>query len=54
VVLPRKIFGPKSNEITGEWKNFKMRSSMVVLLVTFYCMITFRMIIWVWHVARMG
>jgi len=31
MVLLRKTFGPKRNEITGEWKNLKMRSFVVVL-----------------------
>ena len=54
MVLLRKIFGPKNNEIKGEWKNLKMRSFVVVLLVTCYWMINSRMIRWAGHVARMA
>ena len=25
----RRIFGPKRDEVTGEWKNFIMRNSMI-------------------------
>jgi hypothetical protein len=25
----RKIFGPKRDEVTGEWRNFIMRSFMI-------------------------
>jgi len=36
MVLLRKVFGPKRNEIAGEWKNLKMRGFMIVLLVTLF------------------
>jgi hypothetical protein len=38
-ILLRKLLGPKRSEITGEWKNMKMRSFMFVLLVTYYWMV---------------
>jgi NADH:ubiquinone oxidoreductase subunit 3 (subunit A) len=54
MVLLRKIFGLKRNQIAAEWKNLKMTSFIVVLLVTYYWMIKSRMMGWAGHVTRMG
>jgi hypothetical protein len=34
--LLRRIFGPKRDEVTGEWRKLQMRSLMICLL-TIYC-----------------
>jgi len=33
----RRIFGPRRDEVTGEWKNYIMRSLMIFVLITQYC-----------------
>jgi hypothetical protein len=53
--VPRRIFGPKRNEVTGEWRklhNEELRdlySSPSIVRI-----IKSRRIRWVGHVARMG
>jgi hypothetical protein len=51
----RRIFGPKRDEITGEWKKLQNEE-----LNNLYCVPNILHVIksirmrWAWHVARMG
>jgi hypothetical protein len=53
IVVQRKIFGPKRNEITEESGKRNVRNCMFVLLVAYYWMIKPR-IMKTGHVAHMG
>jgi hypothetical protein len=53
--VPRKIFGPKRDEVTGEWRNLHnkelhdLHSSPSIIRI-----IKSRRMRWAGHVARMG
>jgi hypothetical protein len=32
----RRTFGPKRDEVTGEWRKLRMRSSVIVFLTKYY------------------
>jgi len=51
----RKIFGPKTDEVTGQWR--KLHNEELYALYcspNIICMITSRKMRWAGHVARMG
>jgi hypothetical protein len=51
----RRIFGPKRDEVTGEWR--KLHNEELNVLYSspnIFRVIKSRRIWWVWHVARMG
>jgi hypothetical protein len=50
----RRIFGPKRNEVTGEWRRLHNKELYVLYsLPNIICMIKSRRLRWAGHVARM-
>jgi hypothetical protein len=50
----RRIFGPKRDEITGDWRKLKNEIHNLCSSPSIIRMIKSRRMIWVGHVARMG
>jgi hypothetical protein len=53
--VQRRIFGPKRDEVTGEWR--KLRNEELHDLYSsprIIRLIKYRSVRWAWHVARMG
>jgi len=50
----RRIFGPKRDEVTGEWKNYTMRSLMLCTRHPIFRVIKPRRMRWMGHLAHMG
>jgi len=50
----RRVFGPKMDEVTGEWKNLHKELSDMYSLPNIVWVIKSRRNRWAGHVARMG
>ena len=50
----RRIFGPKRNEVTGEWRKILNEELNDLYSRSIFRVIKWRRIRWVVHVARMG
>jgi hypothetical protein len=52
--VPRRIFGPKRDEVTGEWRRLHNVKLNDEYSITKYSGIKSRRMRWVVHVAHMG
>jgi hypothetical protein len=50
----RRIFGPKRDEVTGEWRNCITKSFVICTLRQVIRIIKLRRMRWAGHVARIG
>jgi hypothetical protein len=50
----RRIFGPKRDEVTGEWGKLHHKELNDLFLIQYYSVIKLRRINWEGHVAHMG
>jgi hypothetical protein len=50
----RKMFGPKRDEVTGEWKPVITRSFIIYTSPNIFRVIKSKRIKWAEHIARMG
>jgi hypothetical protein len=53
-VVPKKIYGPKRDEMTGDWRKLHNEFHNLYSLPNIIKMIKSRMIKWAGHVARIG
>jgi hypothetical protein len=49
-----RIFGPKTDEVTGEWRNLHIRLNDMLFSPNIFRVIQARRMRWTGHVARMG
>jgi hypothetical protein len=50
----RRIFGPKRDEVTGEWRRLRKKELLAVFSPNVIWVIKSRRVIWAGHVARMA
>jgi len=50
----RRVFGPKRDEVTGEWRKLHNELSDLYSLANILRVVKSRRMRWAWHVARMG